>query len=84
MRDNDTNIDLRGIYLTKLQEEYKAEGRKIVYMDESWVNKNITPKIVWNDGTLDTIKNVPSGKGQRWILIGAGSEDGWVPNSVRI
>lgn len=74
---------MRDVYLTRL-EEYKADGRQIVYMDESWINKNITPNNVWHDNTLSTINYTPSGKGARFIMIGAGSKDGWLPNSFRI
>jgi transposase len=83
LRENPDNIALRGAYLTKL-EEYKEQSRQIVYMDESWINKNITPKYVWHDNSLETVDAVPSGKGQRWIMIGAGTKEGWVENSFRI
>jgi hypothetical protein len=54
MREKEEHIMMRDVYLTRL-EEYKADGRQIVYMDESWINKNITPNNVWHDNTLSTI-----------------------------
>ena len=83
MRENEANIQLRGIYLTTL-ERYKEENRQIVYMDETWLNKNTQPSCIWHDKTLDTVDSVPSGKGQRWIVLGAGSKDGWIENSIKI
>jgi transposase len=84
MRENESNIIMRDIYLTKL-EEYKADNRQIVYMDESWVNKNIQPSTICHDNTLETAAgNITTGKGQRYILIGAGCKDGWIPNSFRM
>jgi hypothetical protein len=64
MRENEANIELRGMYLTNL-ERYKEEERQIVYMDETWLNKNITPNVIWHDNSLDTVDSVPPGKGQR-------------------
>jgi hypothetical protein len=61
---------MRDLYLTRL-EDYIQDNRQIVYMDESWLNKNIQPNLIWHDNTLSTINNVTSGKGQRYIMIGA-------------
>lgn len=83
MRENEANIELRGMYLTNL-ERYKEEERQIVYMDETWLNKNITPNVIWHDNSLDTVDSVPPGKGQRWIVLSAGTKDGWLPNSFKM
>jgi transposase len=83
MRENEENIIMRDLYLTRL-EDYIQDNRQIVYMDESWLNKNIQPNLIWHDNTLSTINNVTSGKGQRYIMIGAGTKDGWLPNSFRM
>ena len=32
---------------------------------------------------MDCELNVPSGKGERWITIGAGSKDGWIQTSTK-
>jgi hypothetical protein len=47
-------------------------------MDESWLNKNMVPTHCWTDGTADFEPNVPPGKGARWIMLGAGTKDGWI------
>ena len=31
---------------------------------------------------MDCELNVPSGKGERWIMIGAGSKDDWIQPSI--
>ena len=83
MRENEVNIQLRGIYLTTL-ERYKEEKRH-VYMDETWLNKNTQPSCIWHDNLLDTVDNVSaSGKGQRWIVLGADSKGGCLENSIKI
>ena len=83
LRESDENIVARNAYL-KRYFDWKAEGRPMVYMDESWINKNAAPTKSWHDGTAECVDAVPPGKGARWILIGAGTEDGWVPNSYRM
>ena len=83
MRENEDNILLRAKYLTFL-ERYKEEHRQLVYMDESWLNKNIQPKYIWHDNTLETVDAVPSGKGQRWIVLAAGCKDGWIENTFKM
>jgi len=74
---------LRIKYLNRMA-DFEAEGRPMVYVDETWINKNCTPKNSWHDGTVDTSLNVPHGKGPRWIVIGAGGRMGWIPNSFRM
>ena len=81
LREDEANIVLRNTYL-RYYMEYVNDGRPIVFMDESWINKNDRPKRAWHDGTKETVDAVPPGKGARWILIGAGTKDGWIPNSA--
>jgi len=80
LRENPRNIILRTKYINR-HKKYVSEGRPIIYMDESWVNKNCRPSKAWSDGTPESVDEVPPGKGARWILIGAGGRDGWIPNT---
>ena len=72
---------------------HRDEGREIVYLDETWVNKNIAPTHTWLpaakcETALDLMENkdiqipkFPSGKGVRWIILDAGSATrGFLPN----
>lgn len=83
LRENEENVLLRAKYL-KYFFNYIGERRPLVYMDESWINKNTVPGKGWHDGTTDTVDAIPPGKGARWILIGAGSKDGWISESFRM
>ncbi len=83
MREASHNIAYRVAYISKFF-QYEREGRQIVYMDESWINKNTAPRKVWHDGTPETVDAVPPGKGPRWILIGAGCRTGWIHDSFRM
>ena len=68
---------------------YRQEGRKLYYLDETWVNEGHTVSKVWSDSTVKSKKHAflsglstglkhPSGKGKRLILLHIGSEDGFV------
>ena len=64
---------------------YRDENRDIVYLDESWINKNIAPTHTWLpdekcESALDIMQNrhvklpkFSSGKGARLIILHAGS-----------
>ena len=53
-------------------------SRPFVFMDESWINRNAVPTKIWTDGSLEFEPPIPHGKGQRWIMIGAGTREGWI------
>lgn len=69
--------------------QLRQEGKKIFYLDETWVNAGHTVNKVWVDETVKTprqafldglstgLKN-PSGKGKRLIVLHIGSEEGFV------
>ena len=78
-------------YLRKIK-QYREEGYHIVYLDETWLNKNHHNSYSWlpdlgNEGLLDILESrkvqlpkIPSGKGQRLIILHAGGADmGFVP-----
>ncbi|XP_063366262.1 uncharacterized protein LOC134654718 [Cydia amplana] len=75
-------------YLNKIEEERKA-GKKIYYLDETWVNEGHTKEKVWQDTTIKSTKEAhrqglstglknPSGKGKRLILGHIGSSTGFL------
>ena len=68
--------------------ELQEEGYYVVYLDESYINTNYSPKRLIQDLNINTAKQAKdqnlttgltrlSGKGERLILIGAGGSDGW-------
>ena len=77
LKEDPRNIELRVTYINQYV-RFVQENRPMVYMDESWINSNTIPKKQWNDGATDSMPKVPPGKGPRWIIIGAGTKDGWV------
>ncbi len=83
IRNQPFNLAQRWDYLVQYR-KYQDQNRPIFFMDESWINKNIMPSHGWSDGSLATIPRTPAGKGARWILLGAGGPDGWVPNTYEM
>lgn len=70
--------------------KYRAEGRSIYYLDETWLNAG---DCVWKDNTvlskhdafnkgLTTGLPNPSGKGKRLIVLHIGSENGFLPGGL--
>ena len=51
---------------------------------ETWVTKNISKVKVWTDGDMEMEPDVPHGKGQRWIILGAGTKQGWLTATWRM
>lgn len=70
----------RAVYLRQLQ-QYKEEGRPIIYTDESYINSSHTKPFEWSDNSLRGLKK-PIGKGPRLIMVHAGGADGFVPNAL--
>lgn len=74
---------------------YRKDGRKIFFLDETWVTAGHTLSTVWVDTTvvshrdafmrgLTTGLKQPSGKGQRLIVTHIGSEDGFVEGCLDV
>eukprot|EP00013_Stygamoeba_regulata_P022304 CAMPEP_0177647928 /NCGR_PEP_ID=MMETSP0447-20121125/10558_1 /TAXON_ID=0 /ORGANISM="Stygamoeba regulata, Strain BSH-02190019" /LENGTH=469 /DNA_ID=CAMNT_0019150539 /DNA_START=133 /DNA_END=1542 /DNA_ORIENTATION=- len=74
-------IRQRRIYLERIQ-QYRDEGRPILYQDESWVNSRMRCSSEWSfEGDPDPTKVASGDRGQRAILVGIGSNDGFVKDS---
>lgn len=71
---------LRINYLKKLQ-EYRRQNRPIIYTDESYVHATHAKPMGWADGSTAGLKK-PISKGQRVVIVHAGSEAGFVPNAL--
>lgn len=66
----------------------RAEGKPIIYLDETYVHKNYKPKMSWQGPTTSgapqpsPLEHISSGK--RYIIVHAGSETGFVPNALLV
>ena len=72
-------IASRADYLRQVR-AYRAAGRPIVYLDETWCNQHHSLKRAWTSGDVAPA-DVPSGKGKRLIILHAGSSEGWIPGA---
>ena len=79
-------INSRFHFLRRIN-ELRNLGRPIIYLDETWVNVNYTKGKVWvcekQDGSIDPPLNVPLGKGQRFIVVHAGSCVGFMKDTFK-
>ena len=86
----------RAHYLRNVK-KYRSEGYQVVYLDETWVNKNHNTSRCWlpsvnTQNILELISNrklklpkIPSGKGGRLIILHAGSaENGFIENCEEV
>jgi transposase len=72
----------RAQYLREIR-QFRRENRRIIYLDETYVNKNHTAPHCWQSD-LETGATKSVGKGPRLVIVHAGSEQGFVPNALRI
>lgn len=84
----------RATYLRAIR-KHRLDDKTIYYLDETWVNAGHTRSKVWKDTTVKTprdafnkgltvgLKN-PSGKGERLIVVHAGSSEGFVDGAAEV
>lgn len=76
------NIRLKRIeYLQKIL-EFRRQGRKIVYTDESYVLSSHVVNKSWSSVDDDNTVKQSLSKGKRLIIVHAGGEEGFVPNAL--
>jgi transposase/DNA-directed RNA polymerase subunit H (RpoH/RPB5) len=92
--DRDDIVIWRRNYL-KTVKLMRQEGRRIYYIDETWLNAGHTKSRVWKDETIKSAKQAflsglsvgnkaPSGKGSRLIITHIGSDTGFVEGGLWI
>lgn len=70
-------------YLQQIKQA-KEENKTLIYLDETWFNVGESASYIWTDGTLNSTQKAPVSRGERLIILHAGSADGWVPNALLI
>ncbi|CAG5042679.1 unnamed protein product [Parnassius apollo] len=71
---------LRIMFLIKIA-EYRAQGRAIVYTDETYIDTSDTSSKSYSDRSASGLKK-PVSKGNRLIIVNAGGECGFIPNAL--
>lgn len=62
-------------FLRKIRD---VDIKKIIFLDETWLNANISNERGWSDGSVKCSVNAPLGKGKRLIVCHAGGYNGWI------
>lgn len=77
--------DIRLLRINFLQKMkfYREQNRSIVYIDETYVHKGHTVSKSWSDNSANGFCSNIS-KGERLIIIHAGGEMGFLPNTLSI
>lgn len=63
--------------------QLKAQGFKIIVLDESYVHVNHSVNHMWAKVEEKAVFGAPKGRGQRAVFLGAGSDTGWVPGMFK-
>ena len=74
-----TDIVNRRITYLRSVFRYRKAGRDIVYVDEKYVNNSHHATKCWKSN--DVGLNVPIDKGCRYIIVHAGTKDGFISNA---
>lgn len=72
-------VNWRVQFLRKVR---NIDWKKIVFIDETWVNANHCMKKAWTDNSVPGTPRAPLGKGGRLIVCHAGNMDGFIPGAL--
>ena len=64
----------------KRKQDLEQNGFRLVYIDETWIDTAYTAKRCWQSKDTDSVLS-PCNRGQRLIVVHAGSEDGFIPGA---
>lgn len=83
LKEKDHVIAARQRYLRKIRTNRSGTDntvRPVVYLDETYVNKNHSNDFTWYFGEDGPWIQKPTGNGERLIILNAITRNGWVPN----
>lgn len=63
-------------------EDYRKNGRPIIYLDETWYDTHDTRNKGWVDDSNSCKLDVPHNRGKRIIILHAGWEQGFINNAL--
>lgn len=69
----------RARYLRRMKEnnDLGADKKPVTYLDETWIHSHYTVSKCWQNNTDSSVKKNLN-PGQRWILVHAGGENGFI------
>ncbi|XP_045109998.1 uncharacterized protein LOC123503939 [Portunus trituberculatus] len=82
LMERDDVLSARCKFLKEIK-TFIHSDKTFIYLDETWINQNHTVSKCWTDTTSEKAvkERVPSGKGGRWIILHAGTKNGFVPEA---
>lgn len=78
-----TDIRMKRVDFLRKMKMYRSEGSNIIYTGETYLHSRLIMSRSWDDGKYFCVK-APVAKGQRWIIVHAGGEKGFVQNHLLI
>lgn len=74
---------LRASYLHKIKQNECGEKKPVIFLDETFIHSSHTAGRCWQSNDVDGVLN-PVSKGNRWIIVHAGGETGFVENALLV
>lgn len=86
VRRESLDVVCRRIGALRSLQRHREEGRKVVYVDETWFTTRMGHNREWVDTTQAPSntaysRQVPPGEGERFVVVAAGTDEGFVEGS---
>ena len=87
VRKESLDIVCRRIKALRSLKQQRENGQQVVYLDETWFTTRMSHGKEWVDTTQPSTsaghsRQVPPGDGERFIMVAAGTKDGFIDGSV--